>query len=294
MKPGSPKARASRHPPDSIHALLGQATRALEVHSDSPRLDAQILLAHILERDRGFLLAWPERRLDTAQREHFQLLVERRLRGEPVAYLIGRREFWSLELSVGPGVLIPRPETELLVERALSFLATDTPATIADLGTGSGAIALALAHERATCRVLATDASQAALDIAHANAERLNLHNIAFRLGDWYAPLQGTRLDLIVSNPPYIAEGDPHLKQGDLRHEPAAALSSGPDGLDAIRHLIDHAPAHLNPGGRLLLEHGWDQAEAVARLLKQKGFTDITNERDLAGQARLSHARIPG
>src|SRR5690606_17782869 len=237
-----------------------------------PRIDpgeAVMLLLHLLDRPQAWLYAHGDAAVPAAAVAGFRALVARREAGEPVAYLVGRRGFWTLDLAVTPDTLIPRPETELLVEQALARIAPGVPARVADLGTGSGAIALAIASERPLARVVATDRSEAALAVARANASTHGLHGrVEFRAGDWFAPVAGERFDLVASNPPYIADGDPHLGQGDLRHEPASALSSGADGLDAIRVLVASAPVHLVPGGWLLLEHGFDQARAVRSLLR--------------------------
>lgn len=280
-----------RPKPDSIGTLLRAATQALAPISDSPRLDAETLLAHVLEKERSYLHAWPEHTPDQAQGIAFEQYLARRIQGEPIAYLLGEREFWSLAVGVGPGVLIPRPETELLIEWALELLPAHRPARIADLGTGSGAIALALASERPHWQLLATDASAQALDRARDNAQRLALNNLTFRQGDWCEALGTERYDLILSNPPYIASDDPHLQQGDLRYEPPQALSSGADGLDALRRIIASATGHLEENACLLLEHGYDQAETVANLLKKQGFIDISQRRDLAGVVRASLGR---
>ena len=247
---------------------------------------------HALGRTRAALFAWPEHEPDATRRAAFEALVDARVRGAPIAYLLGRRAFWTFELAVTPAVLIPRPETELLVERALERVAADSPCAIADLGTGSGAIAIALALERPQARVVATDASEAALGVARTNAAELGLRNVAFAHGDWFAALGDARFDLVVSNPPYIAAGDPHLARGDLRFEPASALASGDDGLDAIRTIADTAPSHLQDGGWLLLEHGWDQGERVRGLLVQAGFDAVTSVRDLAGHERVTLGRL--
>jgi release factor glutamine methyltransferase len=215
----------------------------------------------------------------------------RRAAGEPLAYLTGRREFWSLDLAVTPDVLIPRPETELLVELALQRIPRNVKVDIADLGTGSGAIALALAHERPLTRVLATDASAATLTVARDNAARLRNGNIEFAQGDWCAALGNRKFDLIVSNPPYIADKDAHLQQGDLRFEPRAALASGADGLDAIRVIVHGAPAHLKPGAWLMFEHGHEQGLAVRDLLEKSGFVEVFTERDLEGRERVTGGR---
>lgn len=255
--------------------------------------DAEALLAHALDRPRSWLYAHGDDELDEQAAARFGGLVQRRASGEPVAYLTGRRGFWSLELQVTPATLIPRPETELLVEIALAQLPHDRPLRVADLGTGSGAIALALAHERRNAQVVATDASRAALEVARGNASRLGLANVEFRHGDWLAPLAGERFDLIASNPPYIAAADEHLNQGDLRFEPAAALASGADGLDAIRRLASGAVACLAPGGWLLIEHGWRQGAQVRALLQQSGLVEIATRRDLSLHERVSFGHAP-
>ncbi|MDQ3269253.1 MAG: peptide chain release factor N(5)-glutamine methyltransferase [Pseudomonadota bacterium] len=270
-----------------IDATLRQA-RALTAPED-----AEALLAHALGRPRSWLYAHGDDDLEEDAAARFHALVQRRASGEPVAYLTGRRGFWSLDLQVTPATLIPRPETELLVEIALARLPGDRPLRVADLGTGSGAIALALAHERRNARVLATDVSAAALEVARANASRLGLANVEFRHGDWLVPLAGERIDLIGSNPPYIAETDEHLRQGDLRFEPAAALASGDDGLDAIRRIASGAGACLVPGGWLLIEHGWQQGAPVRALLQQAGLVEIATQRDLSLHERVSFGRAP-
>ncbi len=259
--------------------------------SDSPRLDAELLLAHVLGVTRTHLHAWPEQELDQGQQTAFTALVERRAAGEPVAYLLGEREFWSLSLRVTPDTLIPRPETELLVEQALARIPKDAAQDIIDLGTGSGAIALALAHARPRCRVTATDRSLAALAVARDNAARLGIANVAFVAGDWFAPLAGHHFHVVAANPPYVAKDDPHLQRGDVRFEPADALKAGEEGLDDITRLIEAAPAHLLPGGWLLLEHGFDQGAAVRALLHRHGFEAMETVRDYAGNERLSLAR---
>ncbi len=268
-------------------ALLRAATARIE------RADAEPLLLHALGRDRAWLFAHGRDPVDPAVAAAFEALVARREAGEPVAYLTGRRGFWTLDLQVTPDTLIPRPETETLVELALERVDQAPGRRIADLGTGSGAIALALASERPRARVVATDVSGGALAVARANAAGHALDNVEFRHGSWLAPLAGERFDLIASNPPYIAEGDPHLDLGDLRHEPAAALASGRDGLDAIREIVAGAPDRLLPGGWLLFEHGWDQGEAVAALLRDRGFAEVATHRDLEDRDRVTLGRWP-
>ncbi|MDX1655875.1 MAG: peptide chain release factor N(5)-glutamine methyltransferase, partial [Candidatus Competibacteraceae bacterium] len=258
-----------------------------------PRLDAEVLLAHALDRSRAYLRAWPEHIPEAGQRARFQELLQRRLRGEPVAYILGRREFWSLSLAISPAVLVPRPETELLVVAALSRLPEDTPATVADLGTGSGAVALAIARERPQLSVTATDLVPAALAVAEQNARQLGLTNLRFQQGSWCQALGQERFDLIVSNPPYIPEQDPHLGQGELRFEPRNALVAGPDGLEAIRAIAACAPAHLHPGGWLILEHGYDQGPRVAELLRHQGLVEVVSHSDLAGHDRVALGRRP-
>lgn len=254
-------------------------------------MDAELLLAEVLGRDRTWLFTWPEHPLAPDQSARFETLVERRAAGEPVAYLVGRRAFWSLDLAVTPATLIPRPDTELLVEQALARLPDEGRCEAADLGTGSGAIALALAIERPDCRLHAVDASADALAVARENARRHGIANVTFLHGSWYEPLAGHRLRMVVSNPPYVCDNDPHLGEGDLRFEPRAALCSGADGLEAIRAIIAGAPGHLLPGGWLLLEHGCDQGAVVRELLGAGGLDEIFTARDLPGHERVSGGR---
>ncbi len=273
---------------------LAEAAGQLAQVSASPRLDAELLLAAALGRPRSHLHAWPERVLELEPAARFAAWLDRRRAGEPVAYILGRREFWSLELEVTPDTLIPRPETELLVELALERLPANRPVTVADLGTGSGAIALALAVERPQARIIATDQSFAALAVARRNARRLNISRVEFRQGDWCAPLASERFELIIANPPYVAADDPRWRESQLRFEPAAALISGADGLDALRAIIAAAPEHLAPDGWLLLEHGYDQGETVPALLQERGFGEVSDYQDAAGLSRSSGGRWPG
>jgi release factor glutamine methyltransferase len=252
-------------------------------------VDAALLVAHALGRTRSWLYAHGDDPVDEAAREACERLVARRAAGEPLAYITGHRGFWRFDLRVTPDTLVPRPETELLVELALERLPEGKSLRIADLGTGSGAIALALAHERPAARVVAVDASAAALEVARGNARALGIGNVEFREGDWLQPLAGETFDLIASNPPYIAVGDPHLD--DLRHEPALALSSGADGLDAIRTIVRDAPPRLVAGGWLLLEHGLDQGAAVRALLSAAGYADVSTARDLEQRDRVTLGR---
>ncbi len=232
--------------------------------------------------------------LSPESEERLHELLARRVRGEPVAYLTGNREFWSLDLNVTPDVLIPRPETELLVEQTLARIPEDAEWTIADLGTGSGAIALAIATERPHCRLIATDSSAAALAVARENAARLGIATLEFRHGEWLKPLAGMRLDVIVSNPPYVRVNDPHLTQGDVRFEPESALVAGTDGLDAIRCIAADAVSCLRPGGWLLFEHGYDQAQAVRALLETRGYDRVASCRDTSGHERVTAGRSHG
>lgn len=266
---------------------------ALAQTSDLAPLDAQVLLAHCLGRSRAYLLAWPDAPLNDAQRECHAALAARRRAGEPVAYLVGSREFWSIDLAVTPATLIPRPETELLVELALERVPNDAPARIADIGTGSGAIALAIGRERPRCHIVATDMCERALAVARANARSLSLSNISFRLGDACAPLAGESYDLIVSNPPYLRAGDPHLREGDLVHEPQTALVAGPKGTEVLEHIAQDARDLLVPRGWLLMEHGYDQREALEGFLSRLGYIDVSDYADLAGVDRVITARHP-
>jgi release factor glutamine methyltransferase len=255
--------------------------------------DAELLMAHVLDKPRSWLYAHSEALLPPSVAERFDALVSQRARGVPVAYLTGRRGFWSFELAVTPDTLIPRPETELLVEAALKRLPPERRLRVADLGTGSGAIALAIARERALAEVVASDVSEAALAVARGNAGALGVANVVFRAGDWCAPLRGERFDLIASNPPYIAGDDGHLQAGDLRYEPGLALTPGGDGLDAIRAIVSGAPGCLQPDGWLLLEHGHDQGVAVRALLTEAGFVDVATLPDLEGRDRVAVGRMP-
>jgi release factor glutamine methyltransferase len=265
--------------------------RAVDAHDNaSYNLDAELLLAHALSMSRAQLKAHPENLPSSERARRYTELIDRRVAGEPVAYILGYRDFWTLRLAVNPSVLVPRPETELLVERALA-LGPRGPGRVADLGTGSGAIALALASERPQWTITATDTSEAALGTARANASMLSLVGVELVKGEWFAPLTGRRFDLVVSNPPYVAQGDPALQDAALKHEPQIALAAGPDGLSSLREIVHSAPHHLERHGWLILEHGSDQAAAVARELVVRGFGHVRSHRDLAGHERITEAQ---
>ncbi|MBD9513304.1 peptide chain release factor N(5)-glutamine methyltransferase [Pseudomonas sp. PDM22] len=271
----------------TIMTLLNEAQLP---DSPSARLDAELLLAAALGKPRSFLRTWPERVVTREAHDLYDRYLARRVAGEPVAYILGRQGFWSLDLEVAPHTLIPRPDTELLVETALALLPA-SPARVLDLGTGTGAIALALACERLSWQVLGVDRIPEAVALAERNRERLRLANVAFRTSHWFSAMEGEHFALIVSNPPYIPSTDPHLKQGDVRFEPSSALVSGQDGLDDIRLIIDQAPNHLENGGWLMLEHGFDQADVVRDLLLCRGFSAVESCRDLGGHERISLGR---
>ena len=288
----------------TVGRLMVQAQAALAgalgLAPSEARIEVQMLLARALgDVARAWLLAHEQDPVAPERQAAFNSLLDRRLVGEPVAYILGEREFFGLTFKVTPATLIPRPETELLVEMALQHLPSPQPSPasgrgrgslfrVLDLGTGSGAIALSIAHARPEAEVLACDASFAALAVACANAQRLGIANAALLQSNWYSALAAQRFDLIVSNPPYVAAGDPHLQHGDLRFEPPAALASGSDGLEDIRHIVAGAPAHLHPGGWLLLEHGYDQAAQVRELLREAGLVEVFSARDLSGIERVS------
>ncbi|CAM3382784.1 MULTISPECIES: peptide chain release factor N(5)-glutamine methyltransferase [Yersinia] len=264
---------------------LAQAAARFQ-HSDSPKRDAEILLGLVTGRQRTFLLAFGETELTEEQKEQLELLAARREQGEPIAYLVGEREFWSLPLSVSSATLIPRPDTECLVEQALVRL-PEQPCRVLDLGTGSGAIALALASERPDCQVTGVDLQPDAVALARHNAEKLSLNNVEFLQGSWFSPLTG-RFALIASNPPYIDANDPHLEQGDVRYEPHSALVAEDEGLADLAAIIRQAPDYLEPKGWLLLEHGWQQATAVEKLLLQAGFSTVATCKDYGNNDRVT------
>lgn len=269
-----------------IRQGLQQATARL-AGGESPKRDAEILLGFVTGKTRSWLVAFDDAELPADQAERFARLVERRAQGEPIAHLVGEREFWSLPLRVSEATLIPRPDTEVLVEQALQNLPA-APARILDLGTGTGAIALAIASERPDCEVIGCDRIAAAVQLAQENAERLHIHNVAFHLSHWFAALPAQRFDMIVSNPPYIDAADSHLLQGDVRFEPRSALVADDAGLADLRFIIQHASQWLAPGGWLLLEHGWQQDGAVRDLMAMQGLQQINSVKDYGGNPRVT------
>jgi len=276
----------------SIEQLLKTAEEELSAVSDSPRLDAEILLATVFEKDRSYFRAFPEVIPNESQQQAFQKLLDKRIEGQPIAHITGQREFWSLNLSVNEHTLIPRADTEILIEFILEQFRNDK-LTVADLGTGTGAIALALASEKPGWHIIATDRSEQALNIAKSNAKQLLLNNIDFEAGNWFDALKNGCFDVIVSNPPYIPAKDPHLAQGDVRFEPITALASGEDGLDDIRLLITESIAHLMPDGWLVLEHGYDQKDAVKKLFAAAGYRQITQRNDYGNNPRMTTGQRP-
>lgn len=278
-------------PLSTVAEMLRSGARALKGRSDSPRLDAELLLGFLLGRPRSGLIAHGDDLVGADGALAFATLVDRRRSGSPIAYLTGIREFWSLELDITPAVLVPRPETELTVELALELLPPrripeGAPYSVLDLGTGSGAIALALAAERPEWRLTGVDISPPALEVAAGNSRKLGLAHIDWRLGVWFEPVAGSRFDLIVANPPYVAEGDPALEK--LAAEPAVALAAGPTGLEALSAIVRGAAAHLRPESWLILEHGADQAPDVAQLLERHGFSKIRSYSDFSGKPRVT------
>jgi release factor glutamine methyltransferase len=261
---------------------------ALHLDLSTARIEIQCLLQAVLQVNRAYLFTHPERILSDAEASHYHQLFARRSQGEPVAYLLGEREFFGLTFKVTPATLIPRPDTELLVELALQRIPQQGVCRVLDLGTGSGAIALSIAHARPNAQVVALDASEAALEVARQNQEKLSVKNVEFLRSDWFAALHQQRFDVIVSNPPYIESEDVHLRQGDVRFEPLSALASGLDGLDDIRRISAQAMRYLNPHGWLMLEHGYNQAQQVRAILQQSNFQQLFSASDLAGIERVS------
>lgn len=277
---------------DILRSDVPNLNTTLDLGTATARIEVQSLLQQVLAVSRSHLLAHPEQVLTPAQQAAYDGLLQRRMRGEPIAHILGEREFFGLNLKVTPATLIPRPDTELLVELALQRIPAHGRFRVLDLGTGSGAIALSIAHARPEAEVTAVDASAAALAVARENALQLGIRNAELVRSDWFTALEGRRYGLIVSNPPYVAAGDEHLAQGDLRFEPASALVSGADGLDDIRRIIDGAGRFLEDAGWLLLEHGYDQASAVRALLEQCGFIEVFSATDMAGIERVSGGKL--
>ena len=272
----------------SIQTILLSCSIQLDKNSDSTQLDCELLLCSVLKKSRAHLRAWPEFSISNENIEKFNLLVNRRLKGEPIAHILGERGFWSLNLRVTKDTLIPRPDTERLVELALERIPEKSDWKILDLGTGTGAIALSLAKEHPACFITATDQSMAAIDVAKQNAADNKISNIEFIRSDWFSNLENQQFNIIVSNPPYIEENDPHLLQGDVRFEPLSALTSGEEGLDDIRIIIKESQKYLTEDGILLIEHGYDQADAVCDLLNKAGFSNVSNFKDYNDNPRVS------
>jgi len=271
---------------------LGDAVTVLTSRSDSPRLDAEILLGIVLRKPRSYLHAWPERMLSEQERHLFDLLIRRRFSGEPMAYITGVREFWSMPLRVNRSVLIPRPETEMLVEKALAHIPEDEEVRVLDLGTGSGAIALAIARERPMAEVIGLDISEDALKIAQLNAKMFKIENVEFIPSDWFDAVRGQKFNVVLSNPPYVINRDEFLLAGDLRFEPQTALAAGDDGLEAFGAIIDRAHNYIVRQGWLLFEHGHDQERAVRRMLEAQRYYDIACYQDAAGHDRVTECRF--
>ncbi|MDH3342295.1 MAG: peptide chain release factor N(5)-glutamine methyltransferase [Gammaproteobacteria bacterium] len=274
----------------SIAQAITQASQSLSASSDSARLDAEVLLCYTLKCNATHLLAWPEKTLNQEQTSLFNQLIEQRRTGVPVAYLTGKKEFWSLNFKVTTATLIPRPDTEILVEFILNKFPAKENLKLIDLGTGSGAIAIAIASERPNWEIIATDISAEALIIAKENAQQHQISNIQFIESNWFEQIQTQRFDLVVSNPPYIAESDPHLSQGDVRFEPLSALTSGETGMNDINQLTTESKEHLKTNGWLIFEHGYNQKEHVYKCLNRHGFQEITQLADLSGQPRVTAA----
>ena len=277
----------------NIHATLHEAVKALNKSgtSDESKLEAQLLLERTLNVNHAWLIAHAEDEVNLKDQTQFQALIQRRMTGEPIAYILGERAFYGLNLKVTPNTLIPRSDTETLVDAALTLIPNKVSMKLLDLGTGSGAIALAIAKHRPLSKIMAVDASNEALTVAQENALNLRISNVQFLMSNWFANLQNQTYDVIVSNPPYIEESDLHLNQGDLRFEPISALTSGKDGLNDIRHIISHAKTHLNPSGWLLIEHGYNQSNQVADLMHHAEFNSIKHINDLAGIERITMAQ---
>lgn len=276
----------------SIKQYLEDGTAILRAVSDSPRLEAELLMGLVLRKPRSFLHAWPEQQLSETDAERYEALLRQRFSGDPIAYMTGIREFWSMPLKVTQNVLIPRAETELLVEKALLKLPEDEDLRVLDLGTGSGAVSLAIARERPRASVVGVDISLAALEVARFNARLQKISNVEFRESDWFDAVRGEKFHVVVGNPPYVAEDDPHLVQGDARFEPRIALDAGPGGMDAFRAIFDRAHNYIVRQGWLLLEHGPTQHLPLRRLLEAQHYHDIAIHKDAAGHDRVTECRF--
>ncbi len=274
-----------------IKSLLKESTNLLEISSDSASLDAEILLCQILKKERSFLRAWPDIELQSKQTNQFWSLIKQRQQGTPIAYITGNKEFWSRDFHVNPDVLIPRPDTELIIELSLKLILDNKPIKIIDLGTGSGIIAITLAAERLQADISATDLCLAALSIAKLNARKHDINNIKFYQSNWFANVPPIKFNLIITNPPYIAEDDVHLTQGDIRFEPRSALCSGKQGLNDIIIIADTARNFLEPGGHLLIEHGYDQQHSAQSILKDYHYDFVQTATDLSGQPRVTYGQ---
>jgi len=281
-----------QQPEHTIGTYVDDAAAILSIGAETARLDAEILMGMVLHRPRSYLHAHPEDRLEPLQAAEFEMLVRRRFSGEPIAYITGVREFWSMPLRVNRHVLIPRPETELLVEKALARTPEDEGIRVLDLGTGSGAVALAIARERPLAEVIGVDNSPEALRIARLNAKVLRIGNVQFLESNWFDAVRGQKFNTVVSNPPYVINRDEYLMAGDLRFEPQDALAGGDDGLECIRAIIDRAHNYIVRQGWMLLEHGADQQKAVQRLLEAQRYYDIHCHQDLAGNDRITECRF--
>jgi release factor glutamine methyltransferase len=276
----------------SIKQYLEDGTAILRAISDSPRLEAELLMGLVLRKPRSFLHAWPEQRLSESQADRYEVLLRRRFSGEPIAYMTGIREFWSMPLKITPHVLIPRPETELLVEKALLRLPADEELRVLDLGAGSGAVSLAIAKERPRTTVIGVDVSLAALEVARLNARLQKIANVEFRESDWFDAVRGEKFHVVVGNPPYVADDDPHLARGDARFEPRLALDAGPGGMECFRAIVDRAHNYIVRQGWLMLEHGPTQHLPLRRLLEAQHYHDITIHKDGAGHDRVTECRF--
>ncbi len=272
--------------PVSLSGVL-KRSKELETVSDTSRLDTELLLSHVLKKNRAFLYTWPEQQLSADEQTAFQALFNRRIKGEPIAHLIGTREFWSLSLNVSPATLIPRPETELLVELALELPLTEQ-ATVLDLGTGTGAIALALASEKPLWRICAIDTVVEAVALAERNRQQHGFENVRVFRSDWFSELGEQQFDLVVSNPPYIDANDEHLQQGDVRFEPGSALVASELGLSDLHAIVTGAGLHLKSGGWLILEHGYEQGDGIRQIMSKAGFSEVVTHVDLAGLDRAT------